>query len=178
MAGQDLFDERGAGSRQPHDEHRKFAIQAEAADPLEEGRRAGRDDAVDKKLVAFRVVLPAALRHSDNCRALARSRCWAASAYSPDRVEDLGQAEVHQQPLCVRQLPFLQQPPLRGEILLRKPAAEERRQFVVREGEAAIVPQGGAEGVLRALKIADLLKNGAQVAMRSAKSGFSSSARR
>ena len=48
MAGQDLLDERRAGSRQPHDEHRKFAFQPKAADPREEIRRADVDHPGDE----------------------------------------------------------------------------------------------------------------------------------
>ena len=126
MAGEDLLDERRAGSRQPHDEHRKFAIQAEAADPLEEGRRAGRDHAVDKKLVAFRVVLPAALAPLGQLQGVAAIEVLGGLGILADRVEDLGQAEVHQQPLCVRQLPFLaeQIAAARRDPAARKPAAE------------------------------------------------------
>jgi hypothetical protein len=40
--------------------------------------------------------------------------------------------------LRVRQLRFLQQAALRGQILLRKFAAQEFRQFVMREGEAGL----------------------------------------
>ena len=69
-------------------------------------------------------------------------------------VEDLGEPEVQQQPLRVRQLRFLQQAALRGEVVFRKFAGEEFRQSVVRQREAGIAPQGGAEGLFRALKIA------------------------
>jgi hypothetical protein len=83
VAGQYLLDERRAGSRQPHDEHRELAFQPEAADALEEIRRADRDHPGDEQLVLFRVVLLAALAPLGRCSALPRSRCSAASAYSP-----------------------------------------------------------------------------------------------
>ena len=86
------------------------------------------------------------------------------------RIEDLSQSEVQQQSLCVRQLlaggrTLLQQAALRSQILLRKPAAQELRQLVMCEGEAGVVPQGGAEGIFRALKIASLLQIAPQVAV-------------
>ena len=54
---------------------------------------------------------------------------------------------------------------LRSQILLWKFAAQKFRQFVMREGEPGIVPQRGAEGIFRALKIAYLLQSAAQVVM-------------
>ena len=166
VAGQDLLDERRAGSRQPHDEHRQFAFQPKAADPLEEIRRADRDHLGDERLVLFRVVLLAALAPLGQLQRVAPIEVLGGLGILAPRVQDLGQAEVQQQSLCVRQLRFLQQAALRGQILLRKFAAQEFRQFVMREGEPGIVPQRGAEAVFRALKIADLLQSAAQVAVR------------
>ena len=166
MAGQDLLDERRAGSRQPHDEHRDLAFQPKAADPLEEIRRADRDHPGDEKLVLFRVVLLAALAPLGQLQRVAPIEVLGGLGILAPRVQDLGQAEVQQQSLCVRQLRFLQQAALRGQVLLRKFAAQKFRQFVMREGEAGIVPQRGAEGVFRALKIAHLLQGAAQVVVR------------
>ena len=55
---------------------------------------------------------------------------------------------------------------MRRQVLLRKFAAEEFRQFVLGEGEAGAVPQSGAKRVSARRKIAHLLQNGAQVAVR------------
>ena len=133
---------------------------------------------VTSRLVLSRVVLLAALAPLGQLQGVAPSEVLGGLGILAPRVQDLGQAEVQQQSLRVRQLRFLQQPALCGQILLRKFAAQEFRQFVMREGEAGIVPQRGAEGVFRALKIADLLQSAPRLPCASAKSGFSSSARR
>ena len=109
MAGQDLLDERRAGSRQPHDEHRELAFQPKAADPLEEIRRADRDHPGDERLVLFRVVLLAALAPLGQLQRVAPIEVLGGLGILAPRVQDLGQAEVQQQSLCVRQLRFLQQ---------------------------------------------------------------------
>jgi hypothetical protein len=70
---------------------------------------------------------------------------------------------VQQQSLCVGQLHFLQQPTLRSHVILWKVAAQEFRQFVMREGGPGIVPQRSAEGILRAWKMAYGLQSAAQV---------------
>ena len=49
------------------------------------------------------------LRHSDSCRALPRCEVLGSFGILAPRVQDLGQAEVQQQSLCIRQLRFLQQ---------------------------------------------------------------------
>ena len=81
------------------------------------------------------------------------------------RVQDLGQAEVQEQSLCVRQTRLLQQPALRSQVVLRKFTAQEFRQFVMCEGKLGILPQRGAETVFRAAKIAQLLQSDAQIAV-------------
>ena len=98
----------------------------------------------------LRVVLLAGLAPLGQLQRVAPIEVLGGLGILAPRVQDLGQAEVQEQSLCVRQLRFLQQPALRSQILLRKFAAQELRQLVMREGEAGIVLQGGAEGVFRA----------------------------
>ena len=150
MAGQYLLDERRAGSRQPHDEHRNFALQPKAPDSLEEIRRTDRDHPADEQFVLFWVVLLATLAPLGQLHRVAPSKVFGGFSILAPRVQDMGQAEVQQQSLCVGQLHFLQQPTLRSQVVLRKFAAQEFRQFVMREGGPGIVPQRGEEGVFRA----------------------------
>ena len=105
---------------------------------------------VTSRLVLFRVVLLAALAPLGQLQRVAPVEVLGGLGILAPRVQDLGQAEVQQQSLCVGQVHFLQQRPLRSQILLRKFAAQEFRQFAMREGEPGIVPQRGAEGVFRA----------------------------
>ena len=164
VAGQDLLDERGAGSRQPHDEDRQLAFQPEAADPREELRRADCDHPGDEQTRTLSGRIPGrSLRHSDSCSALPRSRCSAASAYSPRASRTWARPKCNNNRSASVKSAVLQQAALRSQILLRKFAAQEFRQVVMRGGEAGIVPQGGAEAVFRALKIAHLLQSVAQV---------------
>ena len=111
MAGQDLLDERRAGSRQPHDEHREFAFQPKAADPLEEIRRADRDHPGDERLVLFRVVLLAALAPLGQLQGVAPIEVLGGLGILAPRVQDLGQAEV-QATIVVR--PSNPSPPATG----------------------------------------------------------------
>ena len=91
---------------------------------------------VTKRLVLFRVVLLAALAPFGPLQRVAPIEVLGGLGILAPRVQDFGQAEVQRQSLCVRQLRFLQQPALRSQIVLRKFAAQEFRQFVMREGEA------------------------------------------
>ena len=165
MAGQYLLDERRAGSRQAHDEDRDFAFQPEATDPLEEIRRADCNHLGDKKFALFRIVRLAALAPRGQLQSVAPIQVLGGFSILAPRVQDLGQAEVQEQSLCVRQRRLRQQLTLRRQILRRKFAAQEFRQFVMREGEPGIVPQSGAEAVFRTPKIAYLLQSAAQVAV-------------
>ena len=95
------------------------------------------------------------LRQSASCRALARSRCPAASAYSPRASRTWARPKCRNNRCASVSSRFA---PASAAAAARscsgKFAAQEFRQFVMREGEAGIVPQRGAEGVFRALKIA------------------------
>ena len=70
VAGQDLLDQRGARARQADDEHGPLAVEAEAANALEEVGRKGGQQAIDKPRVVRGIVPPAALRAFARQRAL------------------------------------------------------------------------------------------------------------
>ena len=94
MAGQDLLDERRAGARQPHDEHRQFALQAEAAHALKERRTANLDQPRDERVVSRRIVLlavPAPLRE---LQGVAPGEVFGGLGIVAQRVEDLRHTEV------------------------------------------------------------------------------------
>ena len=102
MAGEDLLDQRCARPRQPHDEHRQFAFQPEAADPLEEIRRAGRDHLADEKLVGFRIVVLAALAQLGDLQRVGLGEVRGGLGILAPPVQDLSQSEVQQQLLIFR----------------------------------------------------------------------------
>ena len=112
------------------------------------------------------------LRHSERCSGVAPIEVLGGLGILALRVEDLGQAEVKQQSFRVRQIRFFQQVALRGPIRLGKSAAHERRQIVMRDGEAGIVLQRRAERRFRGLEVADLLQSAAQVVVRVGKIGL------
>ena len=138
MAGQDLLDERCAGSRQSYDEDRELAFQPKAAHPFEEIRRRDPDHPVDEQFVRLGVVLPAVLAPFRQLQCVTPIEVFGSVTILASRVEDFGQAEVQQQSLFVRQVRFLQQPALGGQIILRKFAAQEFRQFEMRQREPPI----------------------------------------
>ena len=87
----------------------KFALQPKAADALEEIRRAECDHPGDEQFVLFRIVLQATLAPLGELHRVGPSKVFSGFGILTPRVQDLGQAEVQQQSLCVRQLRFLQQ---------------------------------------------------------------------
>ena len=108
MAGQDLFDERRPGSRQPHDEDRDLRFQPKAVDPLEETWRADRNHPGNEKFVLFRVILLATLAPLGQLQRIGRIGVLGGLSILAPRVQDLGQAEVQEHSLRVRQRRFRQ----------------------------------------------------------------------
>ena len=161
VAGQDLLDERRAGARQPHDKHR------ESRSPIPKPRTRSKKSGVQTAIMwltedscSCGSYSRPRLRHSASCSALPRSRCSAASAYSPRASKTWARPKCNNnrcasvRSVCYRRQNLLQQPALLRQILLWQFAAQEFRQFGMCKGEAGIVPQRGAEAVFRPLKIA------------------------
>ena len=106
----------------------------------------------------------ALLRDAASCRALpAREMVGSRLGGCRGRSRTWARPRCSAESLCVVKAGFRQRAALRSQVLLWKVAAEESRQFAMHKGGAGIVPQRGAEGVFRALKIADLLQGAAQV---------------
>ena len=101
VAGQDLLDERRAGSRQAHDEDREFAFQV-SAKPRTRAKKSGVQTAImpgDERLVLLGVVRLAALAPLGQLQGVAPREVLGGLGIFAPRVEDLGQAEVQEQPL-------------------------------------------------------------------------------
>ena len=168
MAGQNLLDERRAGSRQPDDEHRQLAFQPEAANPKphrEEIRRAGRDHLADEKLVGFRVVVLVALAPLGELQGVALAR-------GARRPRQTGPARPGPGPrrsaATIAGLPairFLQQPRCAARSACGSLPPRSAASLYCPKGRPRIVPQGCPELILRGLEIAHLLPGAAQVAV-------------
>ena len=128
---------------------------------------------VTKDSCRLRVVLLPAPAPIRQLQRVAQGAMLGGLGIFAPRVQDLGQAESQRYSLGVGQRPrlaggrtLLQQPTLRGQVLLRKPAAQDLGQCPMRGDEAGIALQGGAERRFCCLKITHLLLNDAQIVVR------------
>ena len=165
MAGQDLLDQRGSRARQPHDEHRPLAVEAEASNALEVSGRERRQQAIDKPRVVRGIVPPAALLRVRKTEGVALARMVRGLFKIAPGIEDLGQGSVESRALARHRVGTGQQ--LANHVLvgLGELAAQQRCELAICGRVVWIVPQRLAEAGLGFVEAAQLFQHSAQAAV-------------
>ena len=124
MAGQDLFDESGAGPGQPDDEDRPPCLQPEPGGPPEEVRGERLDQPPHEPLVVLRTIDDSLCSPQLQGQCVGFSQAGCGAGIIAPSVEHVGQGEQESCPGLGAESRFGQQPFDDFQVLFRQPAPQ------------------------------------------------------
>ncbi len=164
MAGQDLLDQRGAGSRQAEDEDRPLGFQSGTGtgQPGEQARIERAQKAIDELLVLGRLIIQTLLRLLPGDR-VGTGQAVSGTLVIAEGVEHVGQGEQQPGARSLVQRGVGQSGFERGQVGGGQLATEERRQPGVGDRETRLMPDRGSVSRLGPIHRADELVETTQV---------------